>query len=150
MRNRTLHRCNSTIVIVFILVIPSIVFATADGPDYLDVFDIAPNDKLTIYLKPVDSSLPVGTIPHNTTCLKNLGCKGDDSNWWCKIVYQGTVGWVDGKLVIEGGDCPASFYPDTPAGSIRIYHEIFTQQLLDGKAPAELLPCRDYLARQHS
>jgi hypothetical protein len=62
------------------------------SPDYLDVRDIAPNDELTIHLKPFDSSEIVGKIPHKATCLKNLGYT-DDSNWWCKIVYQGTMSW---------------------------------------------------------
>lgn len=133
MHNRSLHPFNCSVLIVLIFFLPSIVFSTASVPDYLDVYDIAPNDTLTIYIKPAKPSQPGETISHNTTCLKNLGCKGDDNHWWCKIDYQGTVGWINGKFVKEGGDCPASFIPDMPAGSTSNHFELFTQQLLDGK-----------------
>ena len=116
MRNQTVRPFNYFIIIVLIFFFSSIAFATADGPDYLDLRDMASNDQLTIHLKPASSSKLIGKIPYDTTCLKNLGCKGG-SNWWCKIVYQGTIGWVNGRFLKEGGDCSSSFGLDAPKRS---------------------------------
>ena len=133
MRNHTVRPFSYFMINTFVLFFSSIAFATADGPDYLDVRNISTGDQLIIHLKPASSSEVIGEIPHNTTCLKNLGCRRNNSNWWCKIDYQGIVGWINGKFVKEGGDCPASFIPDMSTGSTSNHSEIFTQQLLDGK-----------------
>jgi len=116
MRNRTRLPINGFKITVLLFFFSSLAFATADGPDYLDVRDIVPNDELTIHLKLADSAELVGKIPNNATCIKNLGCTGD-SNWWCKIVYQGTIGWVNGRFLKEGGDCSSSFGLDAPKRS---------------------------------
>lgn len=132
MRHRTRLPFNGLIIIVLLFFFSSLAFATADGPDYLDVRDIAPNDELTIHLKPADTSELVGKIPHNATCLKNMGCR-DDNGWWCKIVYQQTIGWVNSRFLKEGGDCSSSFGRDTPERSPISSPEVFTKQLIDGK-----------------
>lgn len=124
MRNQRVCPFSFFIINIFILIFSSIAFATADGPDYLDVRNIDADDQLIIHLKPACSSELIGEIPHNTTCLKNLGCMGDNGNWWCKVDFQGTVGWIEGKFVKEGGDCPASFIPDMPVGSTSNHFEI--------------------------
>ncbi len=120
------------LIVVLLSFFSSLVFATADGPDYLDVQSIAQNDELTIHHKPNDTSAIAGKIPHNATCLKNLGCSGD-SNWWCKIEYQGTTGWVDGRFLGESGDCSSSLDINTPQRAQVSSPEVFSKQLLEGK-----------------
>ena len=132
MRHRTRLSFNGFTITVLLFFFSSLAFATADGPDYLDVRNSTPNEKLTIHLKPTDSSELVGKIPYNATCLKNLGCTGE-SSWWCRIVYQGTMGWVNGRFVKESGDCSSFFDLDTPEKSTISSPEVFTKQLLDGK-----------------
>lgn len=132
MDNRMHLQFSGLIITVLLFFCSSLAFATADGPDYLDMQDIAPNDELTLHLKPVDSSEIVGEIPHNATCLKNLGCTGD-RKWWCQIVYQGTTGWTNGRFLKEGSDCSSSIALDTPERLTISSFEIFTKQLLDGR-----------------
>ena len=119
-------------IVVPVLFFSSMVFATADGPDYLDVRAIAANEELTIHLKPADSSEIIGKVPYNATCLKNLGCTGD-SDRWCKIDYQGAIGWVNGEFIQESGDCPSPPESDDQKGVPITSSENFTKQMLDGK-----------------
>lgn len=132
MRHQTVHPFKYFVSIAFVLLSSSIAFATADGPDYLDIRNIGADDQLTIHLKPAASSEVIREIPTNATCLKNLGCKGG-SNWWCKIVYQGTTGWINGRFLKESIDCPSSFSTENPDKSRISSPEVFTKQLLVGK-----------------
>ncbi|MCP3929880.1 MAG: SH3 domain-containing protein [Bacteroidetes bacterium] len=132
MRNRSLLSFNGLAIVVLIFFFSSLAFATADGPDFFDVQGVAPNNELKVHLKPTDSSGIAGKIPHKATCLKNLGCTGD-SNWWCKISFQGTVGWANGRFLKEGGNCSSSFSQTAPEISSFSAPVVFTEQLLDGK-----------------
>jgi hypothetical protein len=119
-------------IVVPVLFVSSMVFATADGPDFLDVRGVEKDDELAIHLEPAESSRVTGKIPYNTTCLKNLGCT-DNGNWWCKVAYQKMTGWVNGQFLKESGDCQLFSDTDThPKTRINV-HEIFSSQLLEGK-----------------
>lgn len=97
--------------------------AEADGPDYYRVRGVAANDVLHIRAEPDPHAARLGDIPHDGSCIRNLGCRGGLSFQefttlskaeqaqreranprWCKIEYQGTVGWVAGRYLAEG-DC---------------------------------------------
>jgi len=102
----------------------SLAFATADGPDYWKVRGVASDDVLWIHPTPNYRSERIGQIPYNATCLKNIECTGNISfteyqrlspeekralkkqSRWCKVKYQNRVGWVNGKYLIEDGNCP--------------------------------------------
>ena len=91
------------------------------GPDHFAVKGVAQNDTLTLRAKPDASSEALARIPHNATCLRNLGCRGGltfqefstlseadrkkrlaANPRWCKVEYQGKTGWVAGRYVVEG------------------------------------------------
>ncbi len=103
--------------------------ATADGPDFLAVRDVAVTDVLNIRAQPGAQARRLGSIPHNAQCIRNLGCQGGISLQeftsltpeqqrlraranprWCKVQYQGVTGWVAGRYLGEssegsGGPC---------------------------------------------
>ena len=100
-------------------------FAEADGPDYWRIRGVAFYDVLWIHPKPDYLSKQIGKIPYNATCLKNLECTDNISfgeyqklspkekhqlkyrTKWCKIVYHGTTGWVNGNFLAENRKkCP--------------------------------------------
>ena len=93
--------------------------ATADGPDFYKVKGAPDGDKLLLRTAPNDSR-PLGFIPVNAECVRNLGCQGgltlqeftslsDEEKAhrlaanprWCKVAYQGQTGWVEGQYLAE-------------------------------------------------
>ncbi|MFO1429133.1 MAG: SH3 domain-containing protein [Candidatus Competibacteraceae bacterium] len=97
------------------------VSADADGPDFYQVAGVTVNDTLKIRAKPDPRAAKVGEIPHDGTCIRNLGCQGGLSFQefttlspaeqtkrlkrnprWCKVEYQGITGWVAGRYLREG------------------------------------------------
>jgi len=95
--------------------------ATADGPDFYAVRGVDKGDVLNIRAEPNVNAAKVGEIPHDGTCLRNLGCKGGlsfqefselsasqqrrrlrDNPRWCQVEYRGVRGWVSGRFLGEG------------------------------------------------
>jgi hypothetical protein len=93
-------------------------WATADGPDYYQV-NIA-RKSLNMRDQASFSAPIIATIPAKTNCLQNLGCQGGLSfedfitlsnaekrartaknPRWCKVEYQGKIGWVMGRYLAE-------------------------------------------------
>lgn len=98
--------------------------ATADGPDFYAVTDVAANDVLDLRDAPSAQAAKIGRIAHDARGLRNLGCRGlpsiDDwermteqqrresrMNYWCKVAYQGVEGWVAGRFLREDSGAPA-------------------------------------------
>lgn len=100
------------------------VAADADGPDYFRVTGVRGDDLLNLRAAPSALAAVVGTIPPDSACVRNLGCRGgltfqDYSTLspadqarrlkrnprWCQVEYRGTTGWVAGRYLAEG-DCP--------------------------------------------
>jgi Bacterial SH3 domain len=94
-------------------------FATADGPDHYRVAGVGKH--LNIRAEPDATSKRIGKIPANASCVRNLGCQGglsfeeftqlpevdqkrraEENPRWCKVEYQGMVGWVAGRYLTEG------------------------------------------------
>jgi hypothetical protein len=103
--------------------------ATADGPDHYRVRGVSTGYHLTLRAEPSTGSKPLARIPSNATCLRSLGCQGGltfeefttlseeekrrraaEHPRWCKVDYQGTVGWVAGRYLAEDG-CSSSTTP---------------------------------------
>ena len=101
--------------------------ADADGPDYYAVHDVRSNDVLNIRAEPDPNAPKVGEIPHDATCIRNLGCKGGlafreftelspaekekrarENPRWCKVEYRGVTGWVNAHYLREGDCQPGS------------------------------------------
>lgn len=96
--------------------------ATTDGPDFHAVRGLDKGDVLNICVEPSANAAKVGEIPHDGTCLRNLGCKGGlsfqefselsasqqrrrlrDNPRWCQVEYRGVRGWVSGRYLGEDG-----------------------------------------------
>ena len=108
-------------------------YATADGPDFFMVRDVAADDVLNIRAEPNPRAEKIGEIPPDGDGIENLGCEGGLSfaEWleatqeerdaserrvWCRIAYDGTEGWVAGRFLIEGSEpAPDTAKTDKPA-----------------------------------
>jgi uncharacterized protein YraI len=94
----------------------------ADGPDWFKVVDVAADDVLNVRAEPSAGADKLGAIPPGADCVRNLGCQGGltfgefttltpeqqaarlkDNPRWCKVDYRGTIGWVAGRYLAEGG-----------------------------------------------
>jgi len=101
------------------------VHATADGPDFYAVTDVAANDVLKLRTEPSEDAVKIGQIAHDAHGLQNLGCQGLPSydewermtgkerqaslnHYWCKVSYQGVDGWVEGRFLREDSGAPAT------------------------------------------
>lgn len=121
------------VLIVFGLALLDVcTIATADGgPDYYAVTGVAADSVLNIRAEPSAKSRKIGEIPHSARGLRNLGCTGVPSfaEWskmseterrragrdrWCRVRYQGIVGWVAGRYLMEDSNPPATL--EHPAG----------------------------------
>ncbi len=99
--------------------------ADADGPDFYQVRGVATNDVLHLRAEPNPHAARVGEIPHDGTCIRNLGCQGgltfqeftdlspaeqarrqQENPRWCRVEYQGVTGWVAGRYLQEGACRP--------------------------------------------
>lgn len=97
----------------------SLAQATADGPDFYKVQGAPDGGRLPLRATPNEST-PLGFIPVNAACVRNLGCQGgltmqeftalSDTEKaerlaanprWCKVAYQGLTGWVEGQFLAE-------------------------------------------------
>jgi uncharacterized protein YraI len=109
------------LLVIGLLLGPAQASGTADGPDHYAVRDVAPGDVLNIRAEPSARAPRIGTIPHDGTCIRNLGCQGGltfqefseltpaqqkqrlrENPRWCRIEYQGVTGWVAGRYLAEG------------------------------------------------
>ncbi len=98
--------------------------ATADGPDFYRVRGVSATSALSLRAEPSLQAPRIGRIAPDATCLRNLGCQGgltfeefttlseadrkrraEENPRWCKVEYQGTVGWVAGRYLAEA-PCP--------------------------------------------
>ena len=116
------------IVVLLVLVAASwttAAHATADGPDFYAVTDVAVDDVLNLRAGPSEDAKKIGQIAHDARGLQNLGCQGLPSydewermtgkerqasrkHYWCKVRYQGVEGWVAGRFLREDSGTPAT------------------------------------------
>jgi hypothetical protein len=99
--------------------------AAADGPDHFVVRDVPSGEVLNIREEPNARSRVTGAIPHNGSCIRNLGCQGGltlrefsvltpaqrqqrlrRNPGWCRVEYQGVTGWAAGRFLAEGQCAP--------------------------------------------
>ncbi|CCG40766.1 SH3 domain-containing protein [Magnetospirillum molischianum] len=115
---------------IFFLLVAGEALATADGPDHYRVQSIAEGEALEMRTTPNQDAPRVNRIPANATCLRNLGCQGGmsfaefstlsedeklrrgaENPRWCKVEYQKTIGWVEGRFLAEAA-CTTAAPPD--------------------------------------
>ena len=106
---------------VLLILLTGKTLAKADGPDFYRTSNIAPGNTLNIHNGADTASTVTGIIPPDSTCIRNLGCKGgltldefttlskpeqaqrlQENPRWCKVIYQGVTGWVSGRYLAEG------------------------------------------------
>jgi hypothetical protein len=94
--------------------------ATADGPDYYQPRGVAAGTTIPLQAAPRSDAPVLGRIGSAAICLRSLGCQGGLSleeyaslseaarqqrlalnPRWCKVAYQGIVGWVPGNKLAE-------------------------------------------------
>jgi SH3-like domain-containing protein len=94
-------------------------YLVRDAPESapLRVVGIANWDVLYIRSKPSTRGQKIGSIPPHGRGVRKLGpCKGN----WCRIAYQGTVGWASMMYLIPdtaatpSGDMDAPVVPNAP------------------------------------
>ncbi len=77
--HRPLFLCQVEIAALLVLVAASwatTVHATADGPDFYAVTDVATDDVLNLRAGPSEDAEKIGQIAHEARGLQNLGCQG--------------------------------------------------------------------------
>ena len=99
----------------------TLLYAEADGPDYWQIRDVDKTDVLNMRSFPDFNAPKIGEIPHDATCIRNMGCRGGltfnefttlsaaakqqilkQRPRWCRVSYQGRVAWVAGRYLGEG------------------------------------------------
>lgn len=112
------HLFAGTYVVLAAAVVAPPARAEADGPDHFRVVGVAQTSVLNVRAGPSASAARVGTLPADARGLRNLGCEGGLSygEWanasaeeraagrrdrWCRIDYDGLVGWVAGWHLAE-------------------------------------------------
>lgn len=88
-------------------------YATAGGPDFFNVANVALTDVLHLRTKPSRKARIVKDIPPTARHIRNLGCVdvvggrvrplGDrkQGELWCKVEFDGARGWAHGRFLVE-------------------------------------------------
>ncbi len=78
--------------------------ADADGPDFFRVQNVAASSLLPVSAEPRAGESGLGTIPSNTQCLRNLGCRGGLSLEDFDALSKGDQGLlsVSGSALVQG------------------------------------------------
>lgn len=76
----------------------------AGGPDFWEVANVPPGDRLNVRSRPT-AQAPVVVRLRNGTVLRNLGCRMNGQTRWCRVERRdGTgAGWAAGRFLIESG-----------------------------------------------
>lgn len=108
----------ATMAVVAVSAIPA--YATADGPDFWQVWNVAPDDTLNYRVGPGSKYPKLGSVPHNADQIKVVVCvptttrnqwfqlseamqaKLVDMTAWCLIErYSEQLGWVNRRYLTE-------------------------------------------------
>ncbi len=107
----------SALVVAGLVTFSSPGFA-AEESEFLDVKNLSAGNFLNLREEPVLTAQKVGTVPANTTGVRNLGCQVGMplKDWrkatskvrvvemkrrWCKVEYEGQTGWAAGDFLSE-------------------------------------------------
>ena len=109
------------LIITLLMLLSGNAVAEADGPDYYVVRDVSSGDTLNIRAAPDPNAAWLGEIQPDGDCIRNLRCQGGltfqefttlskaqqaqrlkENPRWCKVEYQGIIGWVPGRYLAEG------------------------------------------------
>lgn len=107
------------IATTMVFAVATTVLATADGPDFYKVRDLPEGEVLALHAEPDQAADVLATVPHDGDGLRNLLCQGrlSYSEWeaateaerdaaaervWCRVEYDGVIGWARGRFLAEG------------------------------------------------
>ena len=122
--NRTVLQRIKLLLALLLITSSHLLHAEADGPDYWQLRDVKTGAVIIIRQQASIHAAETGQIPYGARCISNRGCKGGLSfeefttlsdaekqqilkqrPRWCRVVYQGSTGWVEGRYLREG-NCP--------------------------------------------
>lgn len=74
------------------------------GPDFWEVANVTPGDRLNIRSRPSSQASTVARV-RNGTVLRNLGCRLNGQSRWCRVERRdgSAAGWAAGRFLIESG-----------------------------------------------
>lgn len=74
------------------------------GPDFWEVANVPPGDRLNIRSRPSSQAVTVARL-RNGTVLRNLGCRMNGQTRWCRVERRdgSAGGWAAGRFLVESG-----------------------------------------------
>lgn len=83
---------------------PDFADGLSGGPDFWQVANVPPGDRLNIRSRPSAQATTVVRV-RNGTVLRNLGCRMNGQTRWCRVERRdgSSGGWAAGRFLIEAG-----------------------------------------------
>jgi hypothetical protein len=83
---------------------PDFADGLAGGPDFWEVVNVPPGDRLNIRSRPSSQAKTVARV-RNGAVLRNLGCRMTGQTRWCRVERRdgSAGGWAAGRFLIESG-----------------------------------------------
>jgi hypothetical protein len=83
---------------------PDFADGLSGGPDFWEVANVPPGDRLNVREEPSAEATTVARLP-NGTVLRNLGCRMNGQTRWCRVERRdgSAGGWAAGRFLIESG-----------------------------------------------
>lgn len=83
---------------------PDFADGLSGGPDFWEVANVPPGDRLNIRSRPSAQAAIVARV-RNGAVLRNLGCRMNGPTRWCRVERRdgSAGGWVAGRFLVESG-----------------------------------------------
>ncbi|GAA2853089.1 SH3 domain-containing protein [Aminobacter aminovorans] len=84
--------------------VPDYADGLSGGPDFWEVANVAPGDRLNVRSCPT-AQAPIVVRLRNGAVLRNLGCRMNGQTRWCKVERRegSGSGWAAGRFLVESG-----------------------------------------------
>ncbi len=83
---------------------PDFADGLSGGPDFWEVANVPPGDRLNVRSRPSAQAATVARL-RNGTVLRNLGCRMNGQTRWCRVERRdgSAGGWAVGRFLVESG-----------------------------------------------
>jgi hypothetical protein len=83
---------------------PDFADGLSGGPDFWEVANVPPGDRLNVRSRPSAQAATVARL-RNGTVLRNLGCRMNGQTRWCRVEQRdgSAAGWAAGRFLVESG-----------------------------------------------
>ena len=83
---------------------PDFADGLSGGPDFWQVANVPPGDRLNIRSRPSSQAATVARL-RNGAVLRNLGCRMNGPTRWCRVERRdgSARGWAAGRFLVESG-----------------------------------------------